>query len=113
MLLQLYNKNDKNNNYLWTSPTGSLHSIFDTNRDIIIDNEGVYKLRVVTYCNTIIRQIKVIKKDCKTSIYIPNAFTVNNDNLNDVYNIHSENYLYKKCKLILETQYQFAHKLII
>jgi gliding motility-associated-like protein len=63
--------------YLWNNNS--------TNSNVTITKPGLYWLTVTDQNNcTGGDSILVTPKDCLTGIYVPNAFTPNNDNLNDV-----------------------------
>lgn len=66
------------NEYLWR--TGS------TNNSIQIRNPGIYWLSVKDK-NLCIGSdtIYILQKDCEAAFFIPNAFTSNNDGLNDIF----------------------------
>jgi gliding motility-associated-like protein len=64
--------------YLWS--TGSRQSTLQ------VDKPGIYGLTVTDSSNcTGSDSIRVIQKACMEGVYIPTAFTPNNDNLNDVF----------------------------
>ena len=62
-------------NYLWS--TGS------TEKNIFINESGLYSLTLSNKCGTKNDDILVRKGTCE--IYVPNAFTPNNDNKNDIF----------------------------
>jgi gliding motility-associated-like protein len=56
-----------------------------------IDKNGVYKLRAnLPDCVVKDYLLTVYNDDCKTSIYIPNVFTPNDDGKNDTWKIYTE-----------------------
>jgi len=63
--------------YLWNNNTGGTA--------ITVSTPGLYWLEVKDQFNCIGRDSVLVKpKDCLTGLYVPNAFTPNNDHLNDV-----------------------------
>jgi gliding motility-associated-like protein len=82
-----------NINYLWTSSTpGTLSEPFIETSKITIDKPGFYKVRIFTNCERIEKEIEVKYKGCILSHFIPNAFSPNEDGLNDVYRVNVDNY---------------------
>lgn len=65
--------------FLW-SPNG------ETTRSIRVDETGTYRI-VATAANGCSEEDRVIVADCP-QIYIPNAFTPNNDGVNDVFYVY-------------------------
>lgn len=63
--------------YLWQD--GSAKSSF------VVTRGGIYSVRVSNKCGAAIKEIRVNERIC--SIIFPNAFTPNNDNLNDVFRV--------------------------
>jgi gliding motility-associated-like protein len=64
--------------YVWS--TGS------TQPAIQVDKAGSYSLRVTDNNNCMGSDtIRVIQKSCMEGVYVPDAFTPNNDNLNDIF----------------------------
>lgn len=65
-------------NYLWSDNT--------TSTSITVEKAGVYSLEVTDDNNCVGKDsVTVLLKDCMQGFYIPNAFTPNNDGLNDVF----------------------------
>jgi gliding motility-associated-like protein len=52
-------------------------------RYILVEDSGIYRLRIYNDCGAQSDEIKVNYEDCSCTIYVPTAFTPNNDNLND------------------------------
>jgi gliding motility-associated-like protein len=66
------------NTYLWS--TGSMQPTLQ------VDKPGIYRLKVTDNSNCAgADSIRIIQKICMEGVYIPTAFTPNNDNLNDVF----------------------------
>lgn len=55
-----------------------------------IKNEGTYSVSVKTDCNTSSDEVKVSFLQCDCEYYIPNAFSPNNDGVNDKYGVLNE-----------------------
>ncbi len=56
----------------------------------VIQNPGTFWVTVTNKCGTASDSI-TIYKDCEFETYIPSAFTPNNDNINDYFNIPKQN----------------------
>jgi len=65
--------------YLWS--TGA------TTPTIIPDTEGVYSVAASNYCGTNMSSVKVTLYDCDKCLFVPTAFTPNDDGLNDVFHV--------------------------
>ncbi|MDE3184353.1 MAG: gliding motility-associated C-terminal domain-containing protein [Bacteroidota bacterium] len=63
--------------YLWQD--GSVNSTF------IVSKGGIYSVKVANKCGTGVKQMTVTEQSC--DILFPNAFTPNNDGLNDIFKV--------------------------
>jgi gliding motility-associated-like protein len=64
--------------YLWQN--GS------TTPQITVNAPGLYWVQVSTWCNTVMDTIRITpKEDCSCNVYLPSAFTPNNDAYNDIF----------------------------
>jgi large repetitive protein len=62
--------------WLWSNnTTGSM---------LLVTEPGVYAVQLTNNCGTITDSIRIDYKDCGDIVFVPNAFTPNNDGLNDV-----------------------------
>ena len=61
--------------YLW--------NVGSQNSRIIIEDSGLYRLRVYNECGAQLDEIKIEIEDCSCVLYVPSAFTPNGDVLND------------------------------
>jgi gliding motility-associated-like protein len=69
-----------------TSFSSYLWSTGEHTKNINITRAGIYKLEVTDSFGCIgVSQIRVQEKECRTGIYIPNAFSPNNDGKNDIF----------------------------
>ncbi len=65
--------------YLWNT--------HQTTSYIIADTTGLYTLQVKNNCGEINKSIQVTYENCDKCLFIPNAFTPNNDGLNDEFEV--------------------------
>lgn len=65
--------------YLWNTHQSTSY--------IIADTTGLYTLRVKNNCGEVYKSIQVTFENCDKCLFIPNAFTPNNDGLNDVFEV--------------------------
>ncbi len=65
--------------YLWS--TGA------TTPTIIPDTEGIYTLTATNHCGPDISSVKVTLYDCDKCLFVPTAFTPNDDGLNDIFHV--------------------------
>lgn len=72
-------ENIDNATYLWN--TGS------TSNSIVADKEGIYSVSVDINGCIVGDEIQIFAKRCNNCIIIPNAFTPNNDGLNDAFRV--------------------------
>ena len=70
-------------NYLWQD--GS------TDTSLLVDKEGTYYAIVQNACGIVSDSCTVRYEDCKQIIWVPNAFTPNNDGVNDLFLPYVEN----------------------
>ncbi len=75
LLLQPVIQNPQGVNYVWYSGA--------TTPSISVTQPGTYRLTVANYCGSKYDDIIISKGVCK--LYVPSAFTPNNDGLNDVF----------------------------
>lgn len=65
--------------YLWNTNQTSSY--------IIADTSGLYTLQVKNNCGEVHKSIQVTYENCDKCLFIPNAFTPNNDGLNDEFEV--------------------------
>ena len=58
--------------------------------EITVSDPGIYTANVQNACGTFIYQYDLALKDCSCTIYIPNAFTADSDNINDVFYVAND-----------------------
>lgn len=76
--LFILNVTAPNANYLWQNNT--------TNPSIVVNKTGIYSVTVTNQCETKTDSIIISSNFCdECYFYFPNAFTPNNDNINDVF----------------------------
>ena len=98
----LFNGSSKGH-YLWQD--GSI----DTS--LLVDKAGIYYASVQNQCGIVSDSCEVFYEDCRQVIWVPNAFTPNNDGVNDVFKPYIENvneyhlYIYNRWgQLLFQTQ---------
>jgi len=74
-----------NENLIWS--TGDLGS------EIRIDEIGTYSVELSNNCGIAIQSFTVEEEDCLDIYFLPNAFTPNNDGINDTYKAFVRNYV--------------------
>lgn len=67
------------NHYTWNGTTTSTSSF-------VVEQPGIFKVSVTNRCGTSVDTL-LVYKNCVFDIHMPNAFTPNGDNLNDVFRI--------------------------
>ena len=65
--------------YLWNT--------HQTTSYIVADTSGLYTLQVKNNCGELYKSIQVTYENCDKCLFIPNAFTPNNDGLNDEFEV--------------------------
>ena len=82
-----------------------------------IEKNGIYKLRAnLPGCAVKDYLITVQNDNCKTTMYIPNVFTPNNDGINDEWQVHAQGFTVHKISIfnrigeVLTTSYETNFK---
>ncbi len=68
---------EENGNVTWSDGTEG--------DEIIVSEPGIYTANVQNACGAFIYEYDLALTDCSCTIYIPNAFTADSDNINDVF----------------------------
>jgi len=71
------------NNFLWSDNSTGL--------TLLVEDSALYWLRVVNPCGEHYDQVLVDTRNCFPTLLVPNAFTPNNDGLNDIFLVRAEN----------------------
>lgn len=71
----------------YSIPLWSTGHVGDT---IVVQDEGIYSVTVTGECGTETAIKRIIEENCFCEVYIPNAFTPNNDEDNEVFGLESE-----------------------
>ncbi|NNM16670.1 MAG: T9SS type B sorting domain-containing protein, partial [Bacteroidia bacterium] len=88
----LLQTNTATSDYLWSD--GS------TNSSLLVNSEGTYSVTAFNNCGTDSSTIHIEYEDCTCSVFIPNAFTPNADNLNEYFKpIHACDFLEYKFQI--------------
>lgn len=74
---------DEADSYLWS--TG------ETSSNIDVYAAGVYSVEVINSCGSAFDTITVFTEECDYFLYVPNAFTPDNDGTNDVWHVSAFN----------------------
>lgn len=74
---------DEADSYLWS--TG------ETSSNIDVYAAGVYSVEVINSCGSALDTITVFTEECDYFLYVPNAFTPDNDGTNDVWRVAAFN----------------------
>ena len=89
-----------NGEVLTLGPIGEIDDILwstgEMSNDIQVDQPGEYSVAVSNNCGTTIDSIMLEFIECGCEMYVPNAFTPNGDNFNDI----METFLPDDCRLI-------------
>lgn len=64
-----------------------------TSPQIVISTGGFYSVTAENECGAVTETIDVIEEDCTPYLFIPNAFTPNEDGINDLFEIHATNFV--------------------
>lgn len=57
-----------------------------------IDTEGLYSIYVENECGSDFAEVEVLVSDCDYQLFIPNAFSPNEDGINDLFNVVAHNF---------------------
>ena len=79
LMLNAYNKAST---YVWQDQS--------TNPFLLVEKRGTYEVRVKNACGIKSDIIEIGEENCNCSVYVPNTFTPNNDQVNDYFKVHHD-----------------------
>jgi len=83
-LARVYAQSSDNLNLLWSDGT--------TGPELATDIDGDYTVSLSNECGSVDRTVTIESNPCEQTFYVPNAFTPDQDGLNDIFKVIVDNY---------------------
>lgn len=95
--------------FIWSHGASSINTTIDT--------QGFYAIDVENECGSDYAEVEVLVSDCDHQLYIPNAFSPNEDGINDLFGVVAHNFknghlmiFSRQGELVFETEHALTEK---